>query len=205
MPEASTPWIILQTRGQSTGQHSHRAGLVRHLSEGSCRDGCADKHLTVGDLPQPFQVRLEACDAARIERALQGCYRGGAVRRMDDQLRQQWIVMCADFRTGRDPGFDPRLARQREIGDRAAARAVVLAGILRVQPRLNGASARTGRPIRPLIEKGIVVRGAPYHPLDEVDTRHLLRYAVLDMQSRVDLQEVELVARRVEQKLDCTR
>ena len=49
--------------------------------------------------------------------------------------------------------------------------------------------------MRRLIERRQFARSQPHHPLDEVDAVDLLGHAVLDLQARVDFEEVELVRR----------
>ena len=41
------------------------------------------------------------------------------------------------------------------------------------------------------------------HPFDEIDTRHFLRHAMLDLQARVDFEKIEIVGVGIIEKFDC--
>ncbi len=94
------------------------------------------------------------------------------------------------------------------MSDCAAARSILLARIFRIQPCLDRAATclRTSFVAsRPFLHEGIVAAGAAYHPLDEVDAGHFLGDGVLDLETRIHLEEEELLAPRIQQKFDCPR
>ncbi len=115
--------------------------------------------------------------------------------------------MGAHLRAGGDPCFNAHVMWKLRVSDGAAARSIVLARIFRIQSRLDRAAVRGRNSLarRPFFHEGIVTRGALDHPLDEVDSGHLFGDGMLNLQTRVDLEEVELLAPRVQQKLDCPR
>ena len=58
---------------------------------------------------------------------------------------------------------------------------------------------------RQRVEIGQLARRQPNHPLDEIDAGHLFGDAVLDLNARVDLEEVDIAAGVVEHELDRAR
>ena len=58
------------------------------------------------------------------------------------------------------------------------------------------------RSVRVFVEKLRLARCEPHHPLDEIHAAHLFGHAVLNLQSSVHFEEIELSAVRIENKLD---
>ena len=97
------------------------------------------------------------------------------------------------------PVCDPGRRRARPAGkptsvSRPGAGPEVLRRVLGVEARLDRVRRAARRAA--VVEKRVVAGRAADHPLDEIDAGDLLGDAVLDLQAGVDLEEVELVARR---------
>ncbi len=141
-------------------------------------------------------------EPCRRERRLHA--RDGVVARRagDDQLREQRIVVGRHLAAALDPAVDPDVRRKRDVGEDARAGLEVLVRILGVEAHLDRVPARRVAIFR---ERQRLAGGEPHHPLDEIDARDRLGHAVLDLQPRVDLEEIRLAARDVEDELDGAR
>ena len=115
------------------------------------------------------------------------CKRLGAVAAFDDDLGEQRIVEGGNLGAALDPGLDAGRRGEVHVGERAGRRLKILARILGVNAHLDRSTLRRGFPVREIEFAG---RGAQ-HPLDEIDAGDFLGHAVLDLQARVDLEEIE--------------
>ena len=112
-----------------------------------------------------------------------------------DDLGEHRVVVRRDLGAALDPGVDAHVRRgsvtsvsRPELGWKSRA------GILGVEARLDRVRRAVG--CRQLVERRQLAGRQAHHPLDEIDAGDLLGDAVLDLQARVDLEEVELAARR---------
>ena len=113
-------------------------------------------------------------------------------RGMDDQLAQERVIVGRDGVAGLHMRVPPhaRAARHPDRGDLAGRRAKVVVRVLRVDPAFDGMAA--GDDI--LLAKGQGLAGGnPDLLLDQVDAGDHLGDGVLDLDPRVDLDEVEPV------------
>ncbi len=205
MPEPKAAGKILHRRGQSTRQHPNAAGRERYFSERAGGYRGAREHLAPHDLTQPAEVGFQSRHLRPIERPAQRLHRGVAICRRDDDLREQRVVVSAHFAARGDPGFDARGGRKLHVRDRAAARTVLLRGILGIQASLNRTTGRRighPRPGGEGVEKGSLAGRTPQHPFDQIDAGDLLGDAVLHLQPGVHFQEIEPIAARIEDELD---
>ena len=127
-----------------------------------------------------------------------------AIASGDDQLGQQRIELTADHAARLDAGVqpDPRPAGRAEPGDRAGGRGKAVAGVLGVDPELDGVPPRPGAQS----DRGrhrVPGRDQQLGP-DQVDVGALLGRRVLHLQAGVDLEEGK-VTRGREQELDRSR
>ena len=118
-----------------------------------------------------------------------------ARRAARDDLGQHRIVERRHLGAARDPGLDAcAVGRKDDVGQQAGAGLELRAA----DPRRRGAPGST-RPCgvrRQRVERRQLARRQAHHPLDEIDAGDLLGDAVLDLQARVDLEEVERRRRR---------
>ena len=128
---------------------------------------------------QPFE------DVRQTQRGL------GAVARVHDDLGQHWIEVGRDLR----PGLDARLKASwesgvRPPGDQAAGRREeVFRRVFGVEARLD----RMALNAQLLLAEGKrLALGDPNLLTDQVQARDLFRHRVLDLQSRVHLEKVEV-------------
>ena len=77
---------------------------------------------------------------------------------------------------------------QRDVGEQAGARLEIARRVLGVDAHLDRVRRAAGGDV---VERQRLAGREPHHPLDEVDAGDLLGDAVLDLQARVDLEEVE--------------
>ena len=145
-------------------------------------------------------IRLDAFDARCGERF--GEFRDGRFARVgvDHELCDQRIVkgryLCARL----DPVVAARAIGKANLGQQAGAGLEILAGIFRVDADLDGVAARLGRD-----ERGRLTGCDAQHPFDEIEARDHLGDAVLDLQPRVHLQEIECASLHIIDKLDRAR
>ncbi len=138
----------------------------------------------------------------RRQRRGQPLQRLGAIGAGGDHLHQQRDRSAASPPARLDPAVaaGTPLARQRHA---RSARPVLgwksRAGILGVDPHLDGRAARRRAPGRAASQ---LAGGLADHPLHQVDAGHLLGDAVLDLQAGVHLQEEELLGAGVDHELD---
>ena len=85
-----------------------------------------------------------------------------------------------------------RLRQQAGAGLEAAQR----------DPRRRSAPGSRRRAAAGVASGSRLAGGEPHHPLDDVDAGHLLGDAVLDLDARVDLEEVEGAVARIDDELD---
>ena len=114
-----------------------------------------------------------------------------------DDLGDQRIEIRRDDGPGRDAGVDARMGTERGLEERDAARRrqEALVRILGADPRLEGDA-----PALALDAFDRLAAGDPDLDLDEVDAGDQLGEPVLDLQARVHLEEVEVLA--LQQELD---
>ncbi len=202
VPVSAPSRVILHCRRKTAAQHPHRARVVWHAGQRARRDVAGREHVAADNLTQPLEIGFDPTDACGVECVLQGRDGCRAVRTCDEELREQGVVVGAHLRAGGDPGLDAYVLGELRVSYGAAARPTLLAWIFRIEARLDRAAARGSNGI---IHEGIVATGTPHHPFDEVDARHLFSDGMLDLQMRVDLEEEELLARRIQQELDRSR
>ncbi len=161
----------------------------------------AGAELGRGDhLAQVGEVGLDAVDARGVERRGQALARLLARRAARDDLGQHRIVERRHLGAARDPGFDSRaVGGEDDVREQTRARLELAPRILGVEPRLHRCAAQVSRQ---RIERRQLAGGQAHHPLDEIDPGDLLGDAVLDLDARVDLEEVERAGVGVEHELD---
>ncbi len=121
--------------------------------------------------------------SARRARASASC----AVGAVHDQLGQHRVELAADHRAGLDTGVQPHAGagRRVELGHRAGGGQEAAAGVLAVDPELEGVAARRGI----LGQVQLLAVGDAELLAHQVDARGLLGDRVLDLQTGVDLEE----------------
>ncbi len=152
-----------------------------------------------GNGAQIVEVRLDAVELCLRQRSAHGGERGVACCAFDDDLRKQRIVERADFGAGIDPCVDPCIGGERDMRQHTRARLKLFVRIFRVQADLD---ARPAGRRHQCVERCKLTLSLADHPLDQIDARHLLRDAMLDLQPRVHFEEVEAPRVGVEYELD---
>jgi hypothetical protein len=155
-----------------------------------------------GDDTELFEVGLDATDAEVDKGFGEGSQCGFAGRAGHDDLGEERVVVRADLGTRYDPGVDAGGRRRSPFHEPTGRGSVADPGILGVDTGLERATVETGR----TLDEGTDLAGsAQDHPLDEVDAGDRLGNGVLDLKSRVDLEERRLLAVGVIDELDCAR
>ena len=147
-------------------------------------------------------VRRDAVDLRLRQHLLHGRY--GRLTRilMHDEFREHGVVERRDRNMRLEPRLDTCPRREMTVIDAAAAGAEIVRAVLGVDAHLDGVPLRLAdlaRKIRKL------ARGLAHHPLHEVDAHDLLGDAMLDLQARIDLQEVEPLRRFIVEEFHCAR
>ena len=166
----------------------------------------ARQHLAAGRGRRGARVAEDSRDWSRARRSRSrrarpaACVKRLVARRAgDNDLGQHRIVERRDLRAALDPGLDARILGPRDMRQQAGARAEVAAGIFGVEAHLDRCAPRLDAR---LIERRHLAGRLPHHPLDEIDAGDFFGDAVLDLEARVDLEEVELVGRQRRRELD---
>ncbi len=152
-------------------------------------------------LAQVIEVGFHARDAAAgegIDEPQPRLFSRGAV---GDELGQQRVVKRRHLAAAIDGGFHADVLWQGHVGEEPGAGAKIAGRIFGVKAGLNGVAVRG----RYGVERRGLAAGQSHHPLDEVDTGHLLGDAVLDLDAGVDLEEVEVAGTRIDDELDGAR
>jgi hypothetical protein len=156
--------------------------------------GSAER-LGAGNEPVERQGRRHAPDLCFGERAVQPVDGGVPIDGVDHQLGDEVVVLGWDGVAGDhgrvDP--DPRAGRHHPVADPAGGGGEVPTRVLCRQPDLDGMAVRRGGQVR----RGAnmpgqrATCGQPQLLANDVDPRDQLGHAMLDLESRVDLEEVE--------------
>ncbi len=152
--------------------------------------------------PQEREIGGDTGDLEFAQRLGQAAERLRAIRPVDDQLRQQRVVIGRDGIAGPKAGIDAdvvsgRLAPQ---PDRSRRRQETLVGVLGIDARLDGVAMHRDLV---LAQRQRLAHGDAQLPLHEVEAGDQLGDGVLDLQAGVHLDEVE--ARGVGDELDRAR
>ena len=142
---------------------------------------------------------MPAIAVSRERRAAAWRWRAGAVARRDDDLGQHRIVERRDLGAGLDPGVDAGVMRERHLGQQAGAGPEIGVRDLGIEPHLDRRAVRAPAASRGI---GVLAGRLADHPFDEVDAEHRFGDRMLDLEARVDLEEVELLASRIVDELD---
>ncbi len=201
IPVTDTPWIILHGRVRARLQHLDTVRSKLELVEPARELSTARERLVRDDVTKKSEVRLDTVDTCRRERRLQLFERCRSGVGSGDDLCEHRVVERGNFAAGLDPMIDADRGAKLDVRQCPARGTKAIRGILRVQARLHRMPTprRTARKIR------CIARRRANHPLHEVDARDLLRHAVLDLQARIHLQEVKLLARIVVHEFDRAR
>jgi hypothetical protein len=143
-------------------------------------------------------VGLDAGNPGARQRLDESLPRGFARLAARDDLGQQRIVKRRDLAAAVHAGLDAHAAGERDLREQAGAGLEVAGGILGVEPGLDGRAPGDGD----VVAGQRFARGQTHHPFDQVDPGDLLGDAVLDLDARVHLQEIEGAAARVDHELD---
>ena len=148
-----------------------------------------------GHEPVERQGRLDAADLGLVERPAEARDRRSAVPGVDHDLGDQVVVLGRDPVAGLDPGVDTdaRAGRHHPAPDPAGRRGEVAGRVLGRDPDLDRVPCRLGRP-RGGGERLVGQRPPGRQPellADDVEPRHQLRDAMLDLEPGVDLEELE--------------
>jgi hypothetical protein len=194
--------IVLHRRLHAALHHFEGERLVAHALQEPRRETAGGKLRRRDHLTQVIEVGLDAGTGDFGQCRLQRRDRPHAVVRLDDDLGEHGIVEGADLGAGVDPAVAAHVLGEADRGERAGARPEVVRRILGIEPDLNRRAARRHAQ---RLERRHLARAQLHHPLDEIDAGDFLRHAMLDLQARVDLEEIELLAVSVEEELDGTR
>jgi hypothetical protein len=151
---------------------------------------------------QIVEVALEPTQSRRPQRGIQSRQGVGPVGAVSDQLGQHRIVVGTDLGASLDPGVHPYALRKLDLRQGAGRRLEVLCRILRIEPGLDGVAPRLDRE---RVQRREFAGAELHHPFDDVDAGHRLGDAVLDLQSRIDLEEEEFLGPCVDDELHRTR
>ncbi|KAG1442994.1 hypothetical protein G6F57_018241 [Rhizopus arrhizus] len=146
------------------------------------------------DLAQVVQVGGDAVQPRAGQRIRQLVQRGLARFRMHDQLGQHGVIEGRHLGAGGDPAIHPHAVGKGHIGQHPGRRLELAQRVFGVQPHFDRCALRCAR------HSGEVqrfARGHAQHAFHQVQARHGFRHRVLNLQPRVDLQEIEAIARRV--------
>src|SRR5215211_7953956 len=154
----------------------------------------------IGNAAEERQVGGDAEDLVVVQRPAEPPDGRGPIRRGDDELGEHGVVVERDLVAGLDPGVvaDAGSLGRDEGEEPPAGGQTVL--VLRVEADLYGAAAQ-GNVL--LGERKPLLSGDGELQMDEVEARHELGHGVLDLQTGVHLQEIEVLA--VEEELDRPR
>ena len=149
-----------------------------------------------GDLPQVVEIRLEPGEA-RCRRAPSAELRTASSRvsASHDDLGEHRVVERRHLRAALHPRLAAHAGGKRHVGEHARARAEVRAPGPRHRraPESNAPRVLAQRSVS---SGGSSPRRQAHHPLDDVDACHFFGDAVLDLQARVHLEEVEVARGR---------
>ena len=137
-------------------------------------------------------IRRNAVDLRLRQHLLHGRYGRLARILMHDEFREHGVVERRDRNMRLEPRLDTGPRREIAVVDAAAAGAEIVRAILGVDTHLDGVPLRLTYLAREIRE---LARGLAHHPLHEIDAHDFLGDAMLDLQARVDLQEVESLRR----------
>ena len=168
-------------------QHLQRLWLVVQLGQASRDDVPLHKHRVGHHGAQVAQVGLNARQTRGGQRSLQFGHGIGAVDAGDDEFGDHRVVMRWHFAARRHPGFNAGVCREHHLGEATRAGLEVARRVFRVQPHLDGCTLRCGH-----VQRKVVATRQAQHPGDQVNAGHLLSHAMLDLQSGVDFEEVEI-------------
>ena len=135
---------------------------------------------------------LDSLDHKFVQRASHPGHGLGSIGSMHDQLAHERVVVRGDGVAGlclRVP-TNPWSAGNAERGDLAGRGAEVVVGVFGVDPTLEGVPV--GDDVR-LLERQRLTRGDADLLFHKIDAGHHFRDRVLDLNARVDLDEVEPV------------
>ena len=137
------------------------------------------------DAGEQLAVRHEAGHPGLLERGTQDAGRLGARRRGRDDLAEHRVVVNANVTAGDDADIRAHRRRHVDRAQRPGRRQEVALGILRAQPDLD-------RPA-PLRRRGLHALAARDADLlaDQIEAGRQLGDRMLDLEPRVDLEEVE--------------
>ena len=148
---------------------------------------------------------VQTADDVRVQRVVHALDRRRAVVAPRHQLADHRIVVHRDLRTVQNTRVATNaLARRLDVlRQQTQRRQEVATRILRVHTRLDRVSVALQRPVDQTVGQ-LLAGGDPEHLLHQILARHHLRDRVLHLQTRVHLQEVEVLM-LVAQKLHGTR
>ena len=181
-------------------QHLDGVGLPVESAQRGGDDAALLEHRRRRQRAQVAQIGLDAGEPRVGQRRLQLRDRLGAVAAGDDQLGDHRVVVRRDLAAGGDPGLDACVGGEHDLGQRAGAGLELARRVFGIEPHLDGRTVRRRRG-----DREVVAAREPHHPFDEVDAGHLLGHAVLHLQARVDLEEAERPAVRIEHELHGAR
>ena len=163
------------------------------------------------ELDQERNVHLHAADAEFLQAALHPTRRIDEAATARRHLHQQRVVIRRDdgAREG-GPRVEPDAhAGSRTVGgDAAVIRHEIVGGVFRRDPTLDGISSGLHRVLRGQADLRIGERkslGDEDLGFDDIGARDLFGHRVLDLDSRIDLDEVEIAGVGVDQEFDCAR
>ena len=188
---------------------SHDSPERTRLTPGTCRDTPYPRRpsansVSASSAAMHVQVGHHPVDGAPVQGAAQRRERLAAVRAVPDDLGEQRVVVRRHRRAGLEVRVDPDPGARGEhrAGDRPRAGQEVPAGVLGVDPALDRVPG----------ERDVLLRSAQRPALgdrdllgDDVEAGDRLGDRVLDLDAGVDLEEVELLAFRVDEELDRAR
>ena len=198
VPEAKAAGQFLQARLRAGRQHFDSLRFEGKTQQRGGRDLAGSEELRAGNGAQIAEIGLNTGNAGAIEHRAQFFDGGRPVRAPDDDLGEHRIVERGDFGAGLDPGVDPCVRGKHHLGQETRAGLEIGVRDFGIEPDLHrGTNWRRG----PGGDDVFACR-LPDHPFNEVDAEHRLGHRMFDLQPGVDLEEIEIVARRVIDEFD---
>ncbi|MNQ63948.1 hypothetical protein D3C85_783480 [compost metagenome] len=194
VPIAGAARIVLHAGVGAGFQHLDRGGAVLEAVQETRGKLAGAKALVGDDLAQVVQVGGDAVQPRAVQGVGQLVQRGLTRIRVHDQLGQHRVIERGHVRARRHPAVHPHAIRKRHLGQHARRGLELAQRVLGIQPHLDRRALRGARHGR-IVQR--FARGHAQHAFHQVQAGHGFGHGMLDLQARVDLQEVEAVARRV--------
>ena len=117
---------------------------------------------------------------------------------MGNHLCDHRIIIRTHFGATLNPSVHSHISGKLHLREQSAAGLKIPAGVFRIHAGFNGMPIRN---MTKLGKRNLITGCEPHHPLDEIDSRDFLCYAMLDLKPGVDLEKIELFGFRVVHEL----